>query len=55
MDLKAALFDMEIRPRFSSFVAGLGGRDVNPEQLAKAATDAITKESVLGWIDVRGQ
>ncbi len=55
MDLKAALFDTELRPRFSSYVAGLGGRDVNPQQLVKAATDAITKESVLGWIDVRGQ
>ena len=53
-DLKAALFDKNLRPRFSSFVAGLGGRDVRPEQVAQAATDAITKEPTFGWIDVRG-
>ncbi|MDQ7784883.1 MAG: pyruvate ferredoxin oxidoreductase [Desulfomonilaceae bacterium] len=55
MDLKAALFDTELRPRFSSFVAGLGGRDVTPEQLVRAATAAITEEPVHGWIDVRGR
>ncbi len=54
MDLKAALFDRELRPKFSSFVAGLGGRDVRPEQVAQAATDAVTKEQAYGWIDVRG-
>ena len=55
MDLKAALFDKESRPRFSSFVAGLGGRDVTPVQLAKAATDAITRDPAYGWIDIRGE
>jgi pyruvate ferredoxin oxidoreductase alpha subunit len=54
-DIKAALYDTDLRPRFSSFVAGLGGRDVTPEQLVQAATEAITKEPVYGWIDVRGQ
>lgn len=54
MDLKAALFDKGLRPKFSSFVAGLGGRDVRPEQLAQAATDTITKEPAFGWIDVHG-
>ncbi|MFH1114378.1 MAG: pyruvate ferredoxin oxidoreductase [Pseudomonadota bacterium] len=53
-DLRAALFDTDLRPRFSAFVAGLGGRDVNPEHLVQAATDAITKGSVPGWIGVRG-
>ncbi|MEJ2718356.1 MAG: transketolase C-terminal domain-containing protein [Deltaproteobacteria bacterium] len=36
MDLKAALFDANLRPRFSSFVAGLGGRDVRPELIARS-------------------
>jgi pyruvate ferredoxin oxidoreductase alpha subunit len=52
-DLKAALFDTELRPKFSSFVAGLGGRDVRPDQLAQAAGDAITNGSTHKWIDVR--
>ncbi len=54
MDLKAALFDTGMRPRFSSFIAGLGGRDVRPEQIAESATDAILKEPTYAWIDVKG-
>jgi pyruvate/2-oxoacid:ferredoxin oxidoreductase alpha subunit len=54
MDLKAALFDKNMRPKFASFVAGLGGRDVRPDQLAEAATEAVTKDTVYQWIDVRG-
>ena len=53
MDLKAALFDSEKRPKFSSFVAGLGGRDVRPEQLAEATREAITGPALERWIDVR--
>ncbi|HMK37626.1 MAG TPA: transketolase C-terminal domain-containing protein [Desulfomonilaceae bacterium] len=53
MDLKAAMFDANMRPRFSSFVAGLGGRDVRPEQLAASAAGAIKEHTVYGWIDVR--
>ncbi len=52
-DLKAALFDADLRPKFSSFIAGLGGRDVRPEQIVQAAMDAITKEATYAWIDVR--
>lgn len=52
-DLKAALFDLERRPKFSSFVAGLGGRDVAPDQVARSAEQAITGESVHGWIGVQ--
>jgi pyruvate ferredoxin oxidoreductase alpha subunit len=53
MDLKAALFDCEKRPKFSSFVAGLGGRDVRPEQVAEATREAITSGEIERWIDVR--
>ncbi len=53
MDLKAALFDCEKRPKFSSFVAGLGGRDVRPEQIAEATREAITSGEIERWIDVR--
>ena len=53
MDLKAALFDCEKRPRFSSFVAGLGGRDVRPDQIAEATREAITAGETERWIDVR--
>jgi len=53
-DLKAALFDNDLRPKFSSFVAGLGGRDVRPEQLAQAAADAAARDTAYGWIGVQG-
>jgi pyruvate/2-oxoacid:ferredoxin oxidoreductase alpha subunit len=54
-DLKAALFDVGLRPRFSTFVAGLGGRDVRPEQVAQAAGEAITRGPTSGWMDLRGE
>jgi pyruvate ferredoxin oxidoreductase alpha subunit len=53
MDLKAALYDLNSKPKFSSFVAGLGGRDVRPEQLVEAACKAINGDSPQQWIDVR--
>ncbi len=53
-DLKAALYDADMRPKVSSFVAGLGGRDVRPEQLAESAVNAITSEPTHKWIDASG-
>lgn len=53
-DLKGALYDLGTRPRMCSFVAGLGGRDVRPGQLADAAGKAINGVKVQEWIDVRG-
>ncbi|HTY21792.1 MAG TPA: transketolase C-terminal domain-containing protein [Desulfomonilaceae bacterium] len=53
MDLKAALYDVDSRPKFSSFVAGLGGRDVRPDQVAEAAREAIIGNRIERWIDVR--
>jgi pyruvate ferredoxin oxidoreductase alpha subunit len=52
-DLKAALFDRGLSPKYSSFVAGLGGRDVRPEQLAETAGNVINGQATSGWIDVR--
>jgi pyruvate ferredoxin oxidoreductase alpha subunit len=52
-DLKAALYDGLLRPKFSSFVVGLGGRDVPPETLARTATSAITGVCRAEWMDVR--
>ncbi len=52
-DLKAALYDALLRPKFSSFVAGLGGRDVTPDTLARTATGAITGTCKSAWMDVR--
>jgi pyruvate/2-oxoacid:ferredoxin oxidoreductase alpha subunit len=52
-DLKAAFFDADLRPKVSSFIAGLGGRDVRPEQIVQSATDSILKEPTYAWIDVR--
>lgn len=53
-DLKAALFDKGLRPKVSSFIAGLGGRDVTPDQVEAFATEAITHEPTYAWIDLRG-
>ncbi len=54
MDIKAALFDLDSRPHFSSYVAGLGGRDVRPEQLVQAALATLEpKTAAPQWIDVR--
>lgn len=53
-DLKAALFERGLQPRYASFVAGLGGRDVRPDQLVEAATGAITGSQKLDWVNVRG-
>jgi pyruvate ferredoxin oxidoreductase alpha subunit len=53
-DLKATLFDDGLRPKFSSFVAGLGGRDVRPEELEEAAVESVTKDADYGWIGVKG-
>jgi pyruvate/2-oxoacid:ferredoxin oxidoreductase alpha subunit len=53
-DLKAAIFDKRLVPRLHSYVAGLGGRDVRPEQLVEAATKVITGAAASGWIDVHG-
>jgi pyruvate ferredoxin oxidoreductase alpha subunit len=50
MDLKAAMLGKDSRPKFSSFVAGLGGRDVRPEQLALSAATAIAKGPLCEWI-----
>jgi pyruvate ferredoxin oxidoreductase alpha subunit len=54
MDVKAALFDMQERPKLSSYVAGLGGRDVRPEQLAVQASAIVSNiDHPSQWIDVR--
>jgi len=53
-DLRSALFEAALTPKVCSFVAGLGGRDVRPEQLTQAAADAILKQPALGWIDLKG-
>ena len=53
-DLKAAIFDKRLVPKLHSYVAGLGGRDVRPEQLVETATNVITGAAASGWIDVHG-
>ena len=53
-DLKAALFDKGLSVTFSSFVAGLGGRDVTPDQIEKSATEVVTNGATYAWINVKG-
>lgn len=54
-DLKAVLFDSERRPKVSSFVAGLGGRDVTPEHIEQTTMEAITGKTAFGWMEIRGE
>ncbi len=53
MDTKAALYDSSSRPSLSSYVVGLGGRDVRPEQLAEATLNSVMGSSGNYWLDVR--
>ena len=53
-DVKAALYDADLRPKVCSFVAGLGGRDVRPEQIETAAAAAIDGGPGSAWLDIHG-
>jgi pyruvate/2-oxoacid:ferredoxin oxidoreductase alpha subunit len=52
-DIKAALFDQGVSVKVSDFIAGLGGRDVRPEQLADTARSAIKDGLSHGWINLK--
>ncbi|MFH0958520.1 MAG: transketolase C-terminal domain-containing protein [Pseudomonadota bacterium] len=53
MDSKAALYETAARPAVSSYVVGLGGRDVRPEQLAEATLECVKGSTGNYWLDVR--
>lgn len=53
MDVKSALYDARNHPRFTSYVVGLGGRDVLPANLANEVHRAITERIGHAWIDIR--
>lgn len=57
-DLRAALYDLEERPKLVNFIGGLGGRELTPEMMDQMAD--ITKRAAAGedvqtvtWIGVR--
>ncbi len=57
-DLRAALYDLEERPKLVNFIGGLGGRELTPEMMDQMAD--ITKRAASGedvqtvtWIGVR--
>ncbi len=52
-DLKGALFDKKIYPNFSSYVAGLGGRDVRAEEVVEVVKKNLHGDSSQGWINVQ--
>jgi pyruvate/2-oxoacid:ferredoxin oxidoreductase alpha subunit len=52
-DLKATLFDSGLTPRLSSFIAGLGGRDVRPDQIVESTTNAILDKPASQWVNVK--
>lgn len=53
MDARAAMYDSSSRPAISSYVVGLGGRDVRPDQLAKATLECTKGSTKFCWLDVR--
>ncbi len=53
MDTKAAMYESKSRPEISSYVVGLGGRDVRPEQLAEATLKCVKGPAHHCWLDVR--
>ncbi len=56
-DIKAALYDCKMKPAVHGYIAGLGGRNIKPHELANAVNDSLrlieagttTKET--GWIN----
>jgi pyruvate ferredoxin oxidoreductase alpha subunit len=53
-DLKAAFVDVGVKPKFASFVAGLGGRDIRPEGIADQVVAGLNGEYRSRWMGVRG-
>lgn len=58
-ETKAALYDQKDRPMIGSFIAGLGGRDVTAESIAKMATKSLKAmregriEKRTEWFDLK--
>lgn len=58
-ETKAALYDQKDRPMIASFIAGLGGRDVTAESIAKMATKSLKSlregkiEKRTEWFDLK--
>ncbi len=53
VDLKAALFNEGLRPKFRSHVAGLGGRDVMPEEIVEVVKTDVDNDTDRSWVNVR--
>jgi len=55
-DLKSHLFSTDLRPRVSSLIVGLGGRDVTADFLVRGVRQCLdSKEPVVaGWLGVLG-
>jgi 2-oxoisovalerate ferredoxin oxidoreductase alpha subunit len=58
-ETKAVLYDQKDRPMIGSFIAGLGGRDVTAESIAKMATKSLKSmregriEKRTEWFDLK--
>ncbi len=49
-DLKAAFVDIDEKPKFASFIAGLGGRDIRPEGIADQVVSVLNGEHYNRWL-----
>jgi pyruvate/2-oxoacid:ferredoxin oxidoreductase alpha subunit len=58
-EVKASVFKLKDRPRFASFIAGLGGRDVTAETIESMAKKSLKSLSVgeaereIEWVDLK--
>ncbi|MGB9616789.1 MAG: transketolase C-terminal domain-containing protein, partial [Desulfomonilaceae bacterium] len=53
VDLKGALFDEGLHPKFNSHVAGLGGRDITSDEIVEVVKRDMDSGPVVSWINAR--
>ena len=53
VDLKGALFNEGLHPKFNSHVAGLGGRDITPDEIVEVVKHDVGSGPVVSWINAR--
>ncbi len=49
-DVKAAVYDLEPRPKIAGFVGGLGGRDIRPEDIKAMVEKVRDGFEGVGWV-----
>jgi len=53
VDLKGALFNEGLRPKLHSHVAGLGGRDIMPDEIVEVVRRDMATGPLVSWVNAR--